>query len=160
MADSLADGQTRVAYVPSIASQSAPTTTELNAGILLQSLITPDGLIGFEPTTADVDTSALNSVYSTVDIGRDSFSGTMLRLKKQTTGDTAYTTLGSRGTTGFVVIRRSVAETTAWTSTQAVEVYPIKTGRRRRLAPEANAIEKYEIPMKIYQAPNIDAVIA
>lgn len=160
MADSLADGQTRVAYVPSIASQSAPTTTELNAGILLQSLITPDGLIGFEPTTADVDTSALNSVYSTVDIGRDSFSGTMLRLKKQTTGDTAYTTLGTRGTSGFVVIRRSVAETTAWTSSQAVEVYPIKTGRRRRLAPEANAIEKYEIPMKIYQAPNIDAVIA
>jgi len=160
MADSLADGQTRVAYVPSIASLSAPTTTELNAGILLQSLITPDGLIGFEPTTADVDTSALNSVYSTSDIGRDSFSGTMLRLKKQTTGDTAYTTLGTRGTTGYIVIRRSLAETTAWASTQAVEVYPIKTGRRRRLAPEANAIEKYEIPTKVYQAPNIDAVIA
>lgn len=160
MADSLADGNTRVAYVPSIASISAPTTTELNAGILLQSLITPDGLIGFEPSTADVDTSALNSVYGTVDIGRDTFSGTMLRLKKQTTGDTAYTTLGTRGTVGFIVIRRSVAETTAWTSSQAVEVYPIKTARRRRLQPESNAIEKYEIPTKIYQIPNIDAVIA
>ena len=160
MADSLADGQTRVAYVPTIASISAPTTTELNAGILLQSLITPDGLIGFEPTTADVDTSALNSVYSTSDIGRDRFSGTMLRLKKQTTGDTAYTTLGTRGTTGYIVIRRSLAETTAWASSQGVEVYPIKTGRRRRLAPEANAIEKYEIPTKVYIAPNIDAVIA
>lgn len=160
MADSLADGQTRVAYVPSIASLTAPTTTELNAGILLQSLITPDGLIGFEPTTADVDTSALNSVYSTVDNGRDSFSGTMLRLKKQTSGDTAYTTLGTKGTTGNIVIRRSLAETTAWASSQAIEVYPIKTGRRRRLAPEANAVEKYEIPCKIYIAPQIDAVVA
>ncbi|MES2211032.1 MAG: hypothetical protein V4515_12770 [Chloroflexota bacterium] len=160
MADSLADGNTRVAYAPSIASATAPTVAELNAGILLQSIITPDGLIGFEPDTADVPTGALNSVYSTVDIGRDSFSGTMLRLKKQTTGDTTYTTLGQRGVTGFVVVRRSVAETTAWASGQAVEVYPIKTGRRRRLAPAENEVEKYEVPMKIYQAPTIDAVIA
>jgi hypothetical protein len=142
VADSLADGNTRVAYVPSIASQSAPTVAELNAGILLQTLITPDGLIGFEPDTADVPTGSLASVYSTVDIGRDSFSGTMLRLKKQTSGDTAYTTLGTRGTTGYIVIRRSLAETTAWASSQAVEVYPIKTGRRRRLAPAENEVEK------------------
>lgn len=160
MADSLADGNTRVAYVPAIASLTAPTVAELNAGILLQTLITPDGLIGFEPDTADVPTGSLASVYSTVDIGRDSFSGTMLRLKKQTTGDTAYTTLGTRGTTGYIAIRRSLAETTAWASSQAVEVYPIKTGRRRRLAPEENSVEKYEIPMKIYIAPQIDAVVA
>lgn len=160
MADSLADGNTRIAYVPTIASISAPTVAELNAGILLQSLITPDGLVGFEPDTADVDTAAINSLYNTVDIGRDSFNGTMLRLKKQTSGDTAYTTLGQRGVTGNIVIRRSLLETTAWASSQAVEVYPIKTGRRRRLAPEPNAIEKYEVPVKIYIAPNLDALVA
>jgi hypothetical protein len=160
VADSLADGNTRVAYAPTIASASAPTVAELNAGILLQTLITPTGLVGFEPTTADVPTGSLASVYSTVDIGRDTFSGTTLQLKKQTTGDTAYTTLGARGTTGYIVIRRSLAEGTAWASSQAVEVYPIKTGRRRRLAPEENAVEKYEVPCKIYQAPTIDAVIA
>ena len=160
MADSLADGNTRVAYVPSIASLSAPTVAELNAGILLQTVITPDGLIGLEPDTADVPTGSLASVYSTVDIGRDSFSGTMLRMKKQTTGDTAYSTLGTRATTGYLVVRRSVLEGTAWASSQAVEVYPVKTGRRRRLAPAENEVEKYEIPLKIYQAPNIDAVVA
>jgi hypothetical protein len=160
MADSLADGNTRVAYAPAIASATAPTVAELNAGILLQTIITPDGLIGFEPDTADVPTGSLASVYSTVDIGRDSFSGTMLRLKKQTTGDTTYSTLGQRGVTGYIVIRRSVPEGTAWASSQAVEVYPIKTGRRRRLAPEENAVEKYEVPMKIYVAPSIDAVVA
>jgi hypothetical protein len=160
VADSLADGQTRVGYAPTIASMTAPTTTELNAGILLQSLITPDGLIGFEPNTADVPTDALNSVYDTVDIGRDSFSGPMLRMKKQTTGDTAYSTLGVKGTAGYIIVRRSIPETTAWTSGQAVEVYAIKTGRRRRLIPEKNAVEKYEIPLKFYIAPQIDAVIA
>lgn len=160
MADSLADGNTRVAYVPAIASLTAPTTTELNAGILLQSLITPDGLVGFEPSTADVPTGSLASTYSTVDIGRDTFSGTMLRLKKQTSGDTAYTTLGARGVTGYIVIRRSVTEGTAWASAQKVEVYPVKTGRRRFLAPVENEVEKYEIQLKIYQAPEIDATIA
>jgi len=163
MTDSLADGNTRVAYVVAIAAQAAPSAaTELNAGssILLQSLITPDGLIGFEADTADVPTGALNSTFNTVDLGRDSVQGTMLRLKKQTTGDTAYTTLGVRGTTGFIVIRRSVPETTAWAAGQAVEVYPIKTGRKRRLAPEENSVEKYEIPLKIYIVPSFDAVVA
>lgn len=160
MADSLADGNTRVAYVAAITSTSAPTVAELTAGILLQTIITPDGLVGFEPDTADVPTSSLASVYSTVDIGRDSFSGTALRLKKQTGTDTTYSTLGARGTTGYIVIRRSLAEGTAWATSQAVEVYPIKTGRRKRLAPAENEVEKYEVPMKIYIAPNIDAVVA
>jgi hypothetical protein len=160
MTDVLADGNTRVAYVPAIASLTAPTVAELNAGLLLQSLITPDGLIGFEPDTADVPTGSLASTFSTVDIGRDSFSGTMLRLKKQTSGDTAFTTLGTRGTAGYIVIRRNVVESTAWTSTQRVAVYPIKTGRMRELAPAENEVQKYEIPTKIYQAPELAAAVA
>lgn len=160
MTDSLADGRTRVAWVATIANIAAPTTAELNAGILLQTVMTPDGLIGFEADTADADTSSLASKFNTVDNGRFTFSGPMLRFKKQTSGDTAYTTLGTFGTTGYVVIRRSMDESTAWASTQPVEVYPAKTALRRRLAPEANATEKYEIPIKIYTQPNIDAVVA
>lgn len=160
MADIFSDGMTRVAYVPTIANQNAPTTTELNAGILLQSVMTADGLVGFEASTADVDNSSLNSTFDTVGIGRDSYSGTLLRLKKQTVGaDTAYTTL-TRGTTGYIVIRRDVAETTAWTSSQSVEVYPITCGRRKRLAPEKNTVTRYEVPTKITAAPSPDAVIA
>ena len=83
MADIPVDGNTRVAWVPTIATKTAPTTTELNAGILLQSFITADGLAGFEPETADVDTTSLASTFNTVTNGRDTFSGTMLRLKKQ-----------------------------------------------------------------------------
>lgn len=165
MADSLADGNTRVAYVPTIANIAAPTTAELNAGILLSgaatgTLLTPDGLVGFEATTADVDTSGIDSIYDTVDNGRDSFSGTMLRLKKQTSGDTAFSTLGQKGVTGNVVVRRDMASTTAWASSQAIEVYPIKTGRRRNLPPEKNSVRKYEVPTKIYSQPNIDAAVA
>src|SRR5258708_36513503 len=105
MPDIVVDGFTRVAYVPTIANIAAPTTTELNAGILLTSVMTPDGLTGFEPTTADVDNSSLNSTFDTKTIGRDSFSGTKLILKKQSGTDTAYATL-LRGVAGYIVVRR------------------------------------------------------
>lgn len=159
MADSLADGMTRVAYVPAIANNAAPTTTELNAGLLLQTIITADGLMGFEATTAEVDTTSLASTFNTKTIGRDDFSGTGLRLKKQLTGDTAYTTL-VRGTVGYIAIRRDILETTAWASTQPVEIYPITVGQSKFLPPEANSVRKYEVPTPITSAPTLRAVVA
>lgn len=159
MADIPTDGNTRVAYVPTIANQAAPTTTELNAGTLLQSVITSDGLVGFEPTTSDVDNTALNSTFNTVTIGRDQYSGTMLRFKKQSGTDTAYATL-TRGTSGYIVIRRDIAETTAWASSQAVEVYPVTFGQTRRLTPEANSLTRWEVDTKVTSAPQIRAAVA
>jgi len=161
----MADGRTRVTWTAAIAAQALPTVAELNAGLLLSgnppnSLITPDGLIGFEPTTGDVPTDALDSTFDTVDVGRISFSGTMLRLKKQTGTDTAYTTLGVLGVAGFIVIRRDVTSTTAWASAQAISVYPVKSGEVRDLAPEKNSVRKYEVPLKIYIAPSIHAAVA
>src|SRR5688572_25706939 len=105
MSDVFADGNTRVAFVAAIANIAAPTVAELNAGVVLTPYITPDGLVGFEASTADVDTSGLDTVFDTVGIGRDSFSGTMLRFKKQTAPDVPRNTF-TRGTTGNIVIRR------------------------------------------------------
>lgn len=161
MADIYTDGNIRVAYVATIANITAPTTAELNAGtsILLTDKITADGLVGFEPTTAEVDTSSLASTFDTKGIGRDQFSNTMLRLKKQTATDTAYNTL-TRGTTGYIVIRRDVAFDTAWAASQKVEVYPIVCGRERNLAPEANTVRRYEVPVMVSSAPELRATVA
>lgn len=158
MPDIYNDGNTRVSYVPAIANINAPTVAELNAGLQLQSLITSDGLVGFEATTAAVDTTSLASTFDTSGIGRDSFSGTMLRLKKQSGTDAAYTTL-QRGVTGYIAIRRDVTETTAWTAGQAVEVFPIVCGRERNLAPEANTVRRYEVPTPITSAPSLRALV-
>lgn len=159
MADIVVDGFTRVAYVPTIANINAPTTTELNAGILLTSVLTPDGLSGFEPTTADVDNSSLASTFDTKTIGRDSYSGTKLTFKKQSGTDTAYATL-TRGTSGYIVVRRYIDNSTAWASSQAVEVYPVIFGQTRNLAPAANTVTKWEVDTKITSAPSIRAAVA
>lgn len=161
MSDSLTDGNTRVAYVPTIANIAAPTTSELNAGILLQSVMTADGLVGFESATDKVDNTALNSKFGTTVPGRPSFSDTRLRFKKQTSGDTAYTTL-VYGTGGFIVVRRDTPETTAWTSAQAVETYPITCGEVSLLPPDGGnqSIRKYEVPVAISAQPNLRAAVA
>jgi hypothetical protein len=160
MADVFADGNTRVAFVGSISNIAAPTTTELNAGTLLQSFITADGLMGFEATTAEVDTTSLASTFNTKTIGRDDFSGTGLRLKKQTYGSDTVFSLLTRGTTGYVVIRRGVTETTSWASSQAIEVYPVTVGQTKFLAPEANSVQRYEVATPITSAPSLRAAVA
>lgn len=159
MPDSLADGRTRVAWVSTIANINAPTTAELNAGTLLHSLLTPDGLMGFQPDTADVDVSALDSTFNTTVAGRASFSGTGLRLKKQTGTDTVYNLL-VRDLAGYVVIRRDSTADTAWAAGDKVEVYPSVLGEVRNLDPEANSVHKYEVPVKVSLQPQLRATVA
>ena len=159
MSDIPIDGKTRVAFVAAISNKSAPTVAELNLGILLQETMTADGLVGFEASTADVDTTSLASEFDTLTVGRDSFSGTMLRIKKQSGTDTIYNTL-TKGTEGYIVVRRYVAQATAWTAAQKVNVYPIICGRERELSPEANTVGRYEIPTKINAEPVLRATVA
>lgn len=159
MADIVVDGKTRCAYVPTIANIAAPTTTELNAGILLQSTLTASGLAGFQPETATVDTSSMASTFNTAVNGKTSFSGVRLQLKKQTGTDTIYDTL-VRGTTGYIVVRRSITESTAWASAQKVSVYPIEAGEVVHMDPEENTVERYEVPLTITSAPSLRAAVA
>lgn len=159
MADIITDGRTKVWLVPAISNIAAPTTTELNAGTSIEGLMTPDGLIGFEPDTADVDNSAINSTFDTKLPGRASFNNTAVRLKKQSGTDSVYNAY-PRDTVVYVVIRRGTTSSTAWATNDKVEVYPAQTGETRNLAPAANEVQKYEIPMKITTTPNLRATVA
>lgn len=159
MPDSNTDGRIRIYSVPAIANISAPTVAELNAGTQLDGLITPDGLVGFEPDTGDVDNSKINSTFTTTSAGRASFSGTLLRLIKQTGVDTVYNML-SEYYESNIVIRRDAPSAQAWAAGDRVEVYPIQCGFVRNLAPEANAVHKYEIPTKITRQPALRATVA
>lgn len=163
MADIVVDGTTRVAYVVTIANINAPSTaTELNAGtsLLLQSILTPDGLQNFQADTADVDNSSMASKFDTVVPGRASFKNSALKLKKQLTGDTTFTTLTVQGTTGFIVVRRYIDQATAWAASQLVEVYPIATGFYQPQDPAANEVAKYVIPVKITSTAALTATTA
>ena len=159
MADIVADGKIKVYWLTSCANINAPTTTELNAGMDLTSTLTADGFAGWAPDTAAVDTSSLASTFNTSVNGRTSFSNTKLQLKRQSGTDTIFTTL-VRDTAGFVVVRRSMAQSTAWASTQAVEVYPALIGEIARVDPEPNSVERYGLPVMITSSPALRAAVA
>lgn len=159
MADFISDGMTRVAYVAAIANPSAPTTTELNLGVLMQSFITGDGLVGFEVATSGVDNTGLNSLFDTTIPGRKSYSNPKFTIKKQLGTDTLFATL-IYNAVGFIVIRRDINETSAWASTQPLEVYPSAFGERRRLTPALGGLTKWETDVFFTSSPSLSAAIA
>ncbi|HEY9411119.1 MAG TPA: hypothetical protein VIP77_16185 [Jiangellaceae bacterium] len=159
MADVFQDGNTRVYYVPTISNIQSPTTTELNAGTRLETTMTPDGLMGFEADTTQIDNSSLVSKFTTSTVGRIAYSGTALRFKKQTAVDTIFNLL-VYGLSGYVAIRRGVDANTAWTAAQPCEVYPVTFGEAKRITPEPNALEKYEVPAPVTSTPATRAVVA
>lgn len=160
MADNPSDGNVRVSWVTAIASKAAPTVAELNAGLLLTSLMTADGLAGWVPKTADIGNRKLDSTFDSTDVGTISIDDSTLRFYKQVTGDTIYTTL-TKLAAGFVVIRRVLPSATAWATGQLLMgVYPAKCAQRAWVAMEENTMDRWEVSMKITAEPFFDAVVA
>lgn len=160
MADNPSDGNIRVSWVTTIANKAAPTVAELNAGLLLTSLMTADGLSGWQPQTADVANRKLDSTFDSTDVGSISIDSPVLRFYKQVTGDTIYTTL-TKLAVGFVVIRRVLPSATAWATSQLLMgVYPSKCAQRAWLDVEENSMDRWEVSIKITSEPAFDAVVA
>lgn len=156
MADLVSDGKIRVTWVTSIANIAAPTVAELNAGLRLDTLMTPDGL-QTNPSTDDVDTSSLSSTFNTQRAGRRGFDNA-LTMKRQDSGDTARSTLVYRAN-GFLVVRRDLDASTANATSQKVEVYPSECGEPAP-AYGPNAVQAYTVPLKNTSEPNTNATVA
>lgn len=160
MSDLTYDGMLKVAWVPTIADPSAPTTAELGAGTDLEGDITPDGLVtGFD--TAAVDTSSLDSTFSASAAGRrtPTLSITYKRYTSDGTPTDAESTLVYRAE-GFLVVRRTVASSTAWTAAQPVEVYPAQCGQPAPANPAPNESQKATVSLFPTGDPTLDAAVA
>lgn len=159
MSDLISDGNTKVSWVSSVANINAPTTTELNGGSDWTLRITPDGL-KTDPATADVDTSSLGSTFTTNQPGRRSYTVELTFKRGSTTiEDQPFTTLVYNAS-GYLVVRRGSAFTTAYASGDKVEVYPVTAGEAQNIAPAANEINKFMSPLKVTSDPATRAVVA
>lgn len=157
MSDLFLDGNIKVTFCTAIANINAPTTTELNAGASLETLITPTGL-QIKPSTAGVDTSSLASTFTTQGVGRRSFAITV-EMKRQTPTDTAFALFPYKAS-GYLVVRRSVTAITAWASGQPVEVYPVTVGEAELAPPAANEVQKFTSSMMVTTDPATRAAVA
>lgn len=157
MAVVIMDGRVRVTWATSIASVAAPTVAELNAGTALQSYITPDGLdIGMD--TGGVDTSNVASTFTTQKAGRKKPT-ISVTMHHDSPTDTPYNLVPYR-TTGFLVVRRGVDSTTAWTVADKVEVYPVESGEAVQVKPSVDSTWDFTSPMFVTSDPNTRAVVA
>ncbi|MFE5771445.1 hypothetical protein ACFQ7O_24130 [Streptomyces sp. NPDC056485] len=159
MSDLISDGKTRVVWLSSISSQTAPTAAELNAAQDFTQRITPDGL-KIDPTTASVDTGSLASRIDTGTVGRVGFQPELTFKRGSTPQEEApYTTL-TYGVEGFLVVRRGIDFETAFQAGQTVEVYPMVCGERQNQSPAANEVMKFVSPMMVRAAPSTAATVA
>lgn len=142
MADIVADGKTRLSWVTTISNTAAPTTSELNAGVALETYVTPDGL-QLDTKTDAVDNTAINSTQNTSLAGRRN-DDVSLTMKLQGQAAAPWTTFASKPS-GYLVVRRSVDSATAWTASQKVQVYPCQAADRALISPAANEVEKFSV---------------
>jgi hypothetical protein len=123
-------------WVPSIANINAPTTTELNAGMLLQHADQ-----GRRHRVPAGDRRRRHQLAG-LDVQHDGQRPDQL-LEHAAAAEEAvrhghHLHDPDPDTAGYVVIRRSIASTTAWASSQPVEVYPALCGEVARMDPEPN----------------------
>lgn len=157
MADIISDGKTRVTWLTSLASTTSPSAAALTAGTALESFITPDGL-AIELGDDEVDTSALNSVFSAARAGRGTVS-VEITFKDQGRANPPWSTFAARPS-GYIVVRRNVDVATAYGAGQYVEVYTVTAGDRQPQAPAANETQKFVVKFFSSTDPNLHATAA
>lgn len=159
MTDIVVDAKVKVALVDTISDIDAPTVTELTAGTDITDLLTADGLVGFAPDDAEVDTTSLASDFDTKKPGRSQYSGTMLRFKKQAGSDTIYDTYVKNTVTNVVIRRDGSAWSDAFADNDQVEVYPVTCGQVKNVDPEPNTVQRFELPVMVSTEPSLRAVV-
>lgn len=139
-----ADGNVKVAWVPTIADAAAPTTAELTGAevVDISCYLTGDG---FAPglDEAEITDDRLCDTETYQQPGRSTRSLTLTYIDNSNTTDAnlAYETL-TPGAAGYIVVRRGKAYDGAFASADKVDVWPVKCGKQSDLPPEANSVLK------------------
>lgn len=151
------DGRVKVAWVNAIALIGQPTLTELNGGIAAENYITPDGL-DIAASTGKVKVSNLGSKQNANKAGRKNYDIKVM-IHHDGTADTLWNTLTYQ-TAGFLVVRRGIDKTVAWTSGQKVEVYPVDCAEPTEQKPTEDGTWDFEVELIVNADANTRAVIA
>lgn len=150
----------KVSAVPEIADTTAPTVTEIDAGVELQGAMTRDGM-----TTPDsgntVDASDLADLQNKT--ARGSRGGDTLTITAHRDSDSAedeaWDTL-SPDYDGFIVIRRFGGSDTAFADTDVVEVWPISVISREMAGLSGDQTQRFTANCAVTEAVEYDAAVA
>lgn len=153
------DGNTKVHEVPTIASESAPTMAEINAGTELTPFLTPAGLDtpdeGQEADSSDLSSARDKSVPSTIG------GQPQGEFYRDDAADDAWDAL-PRLTTGYLVIARfgGTGTDNAIQATDVVEVWPIRVSNRNNVRIARGETLRFAVNFALSGDPTLNAVVA
>jgi hypothetical protein len=158
-----ADGFVRVFWVSSALTLTAPTTTQLNAGLELSYYLTVDG---WQPTAdeQEVTDDRLGDAITYENRGRSRFTlGSIRYVTYPGDADNDEAALAlTEDATGWFVERRGLDADTAWAAAQLVTIIPARLGAQVDQAPEANSV--LHITQRVYvtgpRVRNVEVVAA
>lgn len=155
MAKMLAQGTTRLTWLPTIAAGTGiPTTTELNGASALTALgdyVSSDNfLLGAVDDDVADEPYVSSAVPSPFPTRRNYQAGlTVYRGPNASNeGEKGWRQHSVRGVTGFLVIRIGLAGSTAWAAAQIVSIYPVTSGDGQALTPDG-AYHRYRWPFYV-----------
>lgn len=151
------DGMLRVQIVSAIASKTAPTVAELNAGTHVTDFVNADGLT-VPADQNNIDVRAASENYNAQVPG--TFGGAVeITGLRDNTADTLWD-LVTYNLARFVVVRRGVPTATAFATGQKVEVYPCMFHEPVPEQIGGDEAARFTISAPCYQAPALKAVVA
>lgn len=138
-----ADGNIATWLVPEIADTTAPTVTEIVAGVDVSCYLTPDGF-SLTIDQATISDERLCSTETFAQPGRKSYTLTLTGIDNtnspnEATDNELVDTL-VEGTEMYLVRRRGVPFDQEIAADDKVTVIPFKPGVKQDVAPEANSV--------------------
>ena len=158
----LADGNVKLAWVPTIANVSAPkVATELTAtGALdISCLVTAANYSLGNGEDASIDEPALCSTNASTAPGRTSYSASMQFFRWDTDAeDKAWDVFSGKNIPGYLVQRVGKPYTTPFAVGDELQVYQVVTGTPNLLSPEANSHIKFAMTFHVQERVDERAV--
>lgn len=152
------DEHTRVWWVPTLGSVTAPLKTEIDAGVELTTYVSKDGV-----KVGSTNNVVKNDTIATAFAGElPGTFGNKVSVKcfRDAASDVPWNTLGTRGTQGNLVVRRGPLFTAVTAVGQKVEVYPVYTQQPiiEDTAENTRAMVQYDLA--VWQTPALQATIS
>lgn len=152
-------GKTKVFFVPTLASKTAPTAVQINAGTNLTPGIA--SLEGFTFDNSPIPTPDMDSTFTTSIPGEDTAADSRLNFYERTptTGNPNQAAL-AKGTTGNIVIFWGGIAGASPAASDKCEVWPIQSTGYRREYTVGNDPARWSVGFTPTDTPSLDSVVA
>lgn len=143
-------GKTKIFFVPTIASLSAPTAVEVNAGTELTPQLAE--INGFDFTNTPIDTPDMSQAFVSKIPGEDTVGDSNMSFY-ELTGSNPIATALAKGTTGYVVIFYGGIAGATPAAADKAQVWPTIVASNSKRYTVANEAAMYQVVYTNTAAP-------